>query len=322
MVQLLRAVLDEVAPQVFLITETNIPHAENISYFGDGYNEAQLVYNFALPPLVLDTFLTQNAHILSRWAKTLSLPSDRTTFFNFLASHDGIGLNPARGIIPEEQINAMVEITSLHGGLVSYKNDLHGARSPYEINCNYFDALSSPGAAEPIDVQIDRFIAAHAIMLSMVGVPGIYFHSLFGSRGWLEGVRQSGSNRTINRQKFERHTLEQELTQPGSLRQQVFERLSNLLKIRSAQPAFHPFGKQRVIEYDQGVFANLRISSDEKDLVLCLQNVTVQTQRVELDLKSLGAVTGINLTGPHREICKITTQYLDPYQVKWIKLNV
>src|SRR5690606_35016656 len=50
-IQLMRAVLDEVAPDVRLITETNVPHPDNISYFGAGTNEAQLVYNFALPPL-------------------------------------------------------------------------------------------------------------------------------------------------------------------------------------------------------------------------------------------------------------------------------
>ncbi|GAB4547943.1 MAG: hypothetical protein Fur002_24390 [Anaerolineales bacterium] len=135
-IQFLRAALNEAAPHVQLITETNVPHAENISYFGDGANEAQLVYNFALPPLTLRAFHTGSARILSDWAKTLTLPSDKTTFFNFLASHDGIGLNPARGILSDAEIDALAAKTLAHGGLISYKQNSDGTQSPYEMNIN------------------------------------------------------------------------------------------------------------------------------------------------------------------------------------------
>ena len=184
MIQFLRAILDEVAPFVQLITETNVPHSDNISYFGDGTNEAQLVYNFALPPLVLHTFRVGDARALSNWAKELMLPSNSVTFFNFLASHDGIGLNPVRGILPDQDIEALVEKTLDHGGLISYKHNSDGSQSPYEMNISYFDALSNPHGDEPLELQANRFMAAQSIMLSIVGVPGIYFHSLFGSRSW------------------------------------------------------------------------------------------------------------------------------------------
>jgi sucrose phosphorylase len=180
-----------------------VPHTDNLSYFGDGTNEAQLVYNFALPPLTLHTFYTGDARTLSAWVKTLELPSSKTTFFNFLASHDGIGINPARGLLSNEEIDALVNKSLKHGGLVSYKQNPDGTHSPYEMNINYFDALSDPNGGEALDLQIDRFMAAQAMMLSLVGMPGIYFHSLFGSRGWLEGVGQTGRNRTINREKCE-----------------------------------------------------------------------------------------------------------------------
>ncbi len=206
-IQFLRAALNEAAPHVQLITETNVPHTDNISYFGDGTDEAQLVYNFALPPLILHTFHTGDAHLLSNWAKTLTLPSDKTTFLNFLASHDGIGLNPVRGILSNKEIDSLVKKTLEHGGLISCKNNANGSQSPYEMNINYFDALSNPNENEPLELQIDRFIAAQAIMLSLVGMPGIYFHSLFGSRGWIEGVKQTGHNRTINREKCQLESI-------------------------------------------------------------------------------------------------------------------
>ncbi|RLC54282.1 MAG: sugar phosphorylase, partial [Chloroflexota bacterium] len=181
-VKLFRAILDAVAPHVIIITETNVPHEENVSYFGDGTDEAQMVYQFSLPPLVLHAFHSGTAAYLSEWAATLSTPSDSTTFFNFLASHDGIGVRPAEGILSPAEVQALVERTLAHGGYVSYKANPDGSQTVYELNISYFDALSDPNGPEPLDWQVRRFLASQAIMLSLAGVPGIYVHSLFGSR--------------------------------------------------------------------------------------------------------------------------------------------
>ncbi len=281
-VQLLRAVLDEAAPHVRLITETNVPHTENISYFGDGKNEAQLVYNFALPPLVLHTFRTGDASTLSKWAARLELPSGQATFFNFLASHDGIGLNPVRGILSPAEIEALAAQALAHGGLISYKQNPDGSQSPYELNINYFDALSDPAGGEPLEMQVARFMAAQAILLSLRGVPGIYFHSLFGSRGWPEGVQATRRNRTINRQKLERASLEDELGGQSWLRSQVFYHYRRLLAQRANSPAFHPHGGQEILNVGHSVFAVLRHSPNGAHRTLCLQNVTAQHQVVSL----------------------------------------
>jgi sucrose phosphorylase len=313
-VQFLRAALNEVAPRVHLITETNVPHVDNISYFGDGTNEAQLVYNFALPPLTLHAFHTGDARVLSEWAKTLTLPSDQTTFFNFLASHDGIGLNPARGILTGEEIDALVNKTLAHGGLISYKHNADGTQSPYEMNINYFDALSNPNANESLDLQVDRFIAAQAIMLSLVGVPGIYFHSLFGSRGWNEGVKQTGRNRTINREKCQFDELQSQLADENSLRSKVFTRYSQLLKARSTTSAFHPHGTQTVLNLYPSVFAIERVSPDEKFHALCLHNVS--EDRVSFTTKFKSAYDLL----AEQEI-QISTITLEPYQVLWLKIK-
>src|SRR5215208_5225 len=292
-IRLFRSVLDLVAPHVILITETNVPHRDNISYFGDGSDEAQMVYNFALPPLVLHTFYTGNSQVLSKWADGLKVPSHRTAFFNFLASHDGIGVNPARGILSELEIDAMIERITQHGGLVSYKHEASGAQVPYELNINYFDALSNPRAEEPLRMQVDRFITAQAIMLALVGVPGIYFHSLFGSRSWHAGVDQTGRNRTINRQKFDLALFESELTDPASLRHQVFQRYAQLIRARSASSAFHPNGEQQVLDRGEAIFALLRLSPDGNQRVLCLHNISDQPQSVPLHLRDVfGSASG------------------------------
>ncbi|HEX6384302.1 MAG TPA: sugar phosphorylase, partial [Anaerolineae bacterium] len=248
-IQLVRSVLDVVAPQVFLITETNVPHSDNVSYFGSGYNEAQMVYNFSLPPLTLHAFHSGDATTLSQWAsEALALPSDRTTFFNFLASHDGIGVTPARGVLSDAAINAMAQRVQALGGYVSYKNNPDGTQSAYELNINYLDALGNPDAPEEdLGLKARRFLATQAVMLALRGVPGIYFHSLFGSRSWQEGVEQTGRYRSINRQKLMREQLEHELAAPGSLRHRVFYAYLDLLQKRKVRPAFHPNGGQQVV---------------------------------------------------------------------------
>jgi sucrose phosphorylase len=321
-IQFLRAALDEIAPHVHLITETNVPHEDNISYFGDGENEAQLVYNFALPPLTLHTFHTGDVRVLSNWAKTLTLPSEKTTFFNFLASHDGIGLNPARGILSNEEIETLVNKTLEHGGLVSYKHNEDGSQSPYEMNINYFDALSNPFLIEPppragyyetLDLQVNRFIASQAIMLSLLGVPGIYFHSLFGSRGWLEGVKRTGRSRTVNREKCDLDILQNELADSNSLRAKVFAHYSQLLLMRNSSPAFHPHGTQEILDIHPSVFAIERISPDKKTHVVCLHNVSAQ----EITF-STNYVSGIDIfTGQSLQASKTR---LEPYQILWMRL--
>jgi glucosylglycerate phosphorylase len=324
-IQFLRAVLDEVAPYVHLITETNVPHADNISYFGDGTNEAQLVYNFALPPLVLHTFRTGDARALSNWAKGLTVPSDRVAFFNFLASHDGIGLNPVRGILSDEDIDALVKKTLEHGGLVSYKHNSDGSHSPYEMNINYFDALSNPQGDEPLELQVDRFMAAQAIMLSLAGMPGIYFHSLFGSRGWHEGVDLTGRNRTINRQKFDLAMFERELADQSSLRHHVFSRYVRLLRARRDFPAFHPHGQQDVLDFRGAIFALLRLSPDGSQRVLCLHNISDQSQSVTINLNDIFSLSSGQLND-------LITNYLmddllngilvlKPYQTLWLRIK-
>jgi len=323
-IQLIRAVLDRVAPYVLLITETNVPQQDNLSYFGDGTNEAQLIYNFALPPLVLHALRTGQAGVLAAWAASLKLPTDRVTFFNFLASHDGIGLNPARGLLPPGDIDALVQQTLAHGGLVSYKHNLDGSRSPYELNINYFDALSDPAGAEPLALAVERFLAAQATMLCLQGVPGIYVHSLLGSRGWPEGVELTGRNRTINRQKFARADLESELADPASLRSTIFRRYARLLQARAASPAFHPCGAQHVLDAGEAVLAVLRLAPDHSARVLCLQNLASQPCAPNVDLASIFRMPHASETisdlvsGQPRPLEAGGSLMLRPYQTLWL----
>lgn len=312
LIQLMRDVLDIAAPHVILITETNVPHAENISYFGAGDDEAQMVYQFSLPPLTLHTFRTGNATALSQWATTISRMSERTTFFNFTASHDGIGVRPAQGLLSDDEISALVQMTLENGGLVSYRNNPDGTQSPYELNITYFDAITNPAitATQP-ETAVSRFICSQAIMLAMVGVPGIYLHSLYGSRNYTAGVTQTGRNRTINREKLDADTLLAELADETSLRHAVFARYKALLDARSQHRAFHPLGSQRVLDFGAEVFALERTAPDDSEQVIALHNVTGSAVDVTLPDGGWRDI----LT--RRESAEKLT--LAPYQVAWLQ---
>ncbi len=320
-IRLMRTALDIAAPQVSLITETNVPHTDNIAYFGDGRNEAQLVYNFSLPPLTLHAFHTGSAETLSQWAATLTLPSDEATFFNFLASHDGIGVQPAKGLLSDTAVADMAARVEALGGNVSYKANGDKSRSAYELNINYLDALGDPDRPdEPGEWLVRRFLAAQAIMLALRGVPGIYFHSLFGSRNWRAGVEMSGQKRTINRQKLQRSQLEQALADPHSLRHLVFEGYLKLLAARTADSAFHPSGGQEIVDCHPAVFALWRIAPDVRSRVLCLHNVSSRPQQLAVPLNRPDS-SMIDLI-QERAFAVVSGRLsltLAPYQVLWLR---
>lgn len=278
-IRLWRTVVDLVAPGTLLITETNVPHAENVSYFGGGTDEAHLVYQFPLAPLVLSTFHLADSGTLREWAASLSTPSRQTTFLNFLSSHDGIGLRPAEGLLTRSEINQLADLSRAHGGGVSFRAQADGRLSPYELNTVYFEALTPADSTEPLSTQVDRFLSAQSILLALQGVPAIYVESLLGSGNWIDGVKQTGRLRTINREKFDRRALERELADVSSRRHQVFHRLLRRIATRISQPAFHPNAAQRVLETHPSLFALERTAVDGSSRLICVHNVSGRPQR-------------------------------------------
>lgn len=265
LIQLMREVLHEIAPEVIIITETNVPHDENISYFGSGNDEAQMVYNFALPPLLVHAVHTHDTRKLTTWAQSLDLPSDKVCFFNFTASHDGCGLRPVSGILDEKEIEDMVKRIESNGGLVSYRNTPEGEK-PYELNCSFIDMLSS--SLDSDNLRQRRMLLTQAAMLAMPGIPGIYFHSLVGSRNYHEGVKLTGVKRTINREKLNIDRLHNELHEKGSLREAVFNDYMNLIQIRTTHEAFDPFVEFKFLDIHESVFAIYKHIDSESILAL------------------------------------------------------
>jgi glycosidase len=309
MVKLFRAVLDIVAPDVMILTETNVPHTENISYFGSGRDEAQMVYNFTLPPLLFYTFVKEDAAMLSDWAKGLRLESAANTFFNFTASHDGIGVRPLEGILPPPELEALIEVVQTNGGQVSYKRNPDGSDSPYELNITYVDAI----LAGQKSAQADKFLASQAIQYALPGVPATYIHSLLGSRNWNAGVEQTGRARTINREKLDAAKIIKELNDPHSFRSRIFYPYIELIKTRRQQPAFHPNADFEILEIDPRVFGIRR--SSESQTIFALTNISSSEVSLALTHSSASGQMQDLFSGATVKAASIS---LKPFQYVWL----
>ncbi|BBO77002.1 sucrose phosphorylase [Desulfosarcina widdelii] len=310
MVRLFRQILDIAAPEVMLITETNVPHEENISYFGSGRDEAQMVYNFTLPPLLLYTFVKQDATILTRWARGLNLPSPETVFFNFTASHDGIGVRPLEGILPAEEIDLLVKAVTANGGQVSCKDNPDGSQSPYELNITYMDAILADERSD----KTDKFLASQALQYSLPGVPATYIHSLLGSRNWHTGVRKTGRARSINREKLNLERVLEELDDPASFRSRVFFPYLQMIGTWRRQPAFHPQAAFEVLDAGAGLFAIRRTGGGQT--IHAVTNVSARP--VTLDIERLRITrSGRDLVSGNR--IDSATLVLAPYRFAWLE---
>ncbi|EBF5840744.1 alpha-amylase [Listeria monocytogenes] len=309
-ISLWRLLIDELYPNLQIITETNVPHEENISYFGNGENEANMVYQFPLPPLVLHTFTCHDTTKLSKWAKSISQVSSTATYFNFLASHDGIGMRPATGILSDEEINSLVQKAVQNGGQVSYKDNADGTQSVYELNINYGEALQNPGEDTTEELVTKKIIAAHSILLTLQGVPAIYYHSLLGSKNDLVGYEESGINRRINREKLEKNQLVHEL-ETDTYRQTIFTSLKKLVQIRRNHTAFSPFATQEILDLGPEVFAIKRESEEE-----CIYGIINVTSH---NISKTLAFSGTNLLTNQPVASELD---LTAYEVVWIKKAV
>jgi sucrose phosphorylase len=275
-----------------------------------------MVYNFALPPLLAHSIHRGTCKTLTQWAKGLSLPSDQVCFFNFTASHDGVGLRPVADLLSAEELNHLVQTCVDHGGMVSYRNNRQGGTSPYELNCSYIDLLTAPEADQASRVK--RMLLSQGTVLAMPGVPGIYFHSLFGSRSDPQGAEKTGLARSINREKLNADVLLTELATPGHLRRLIFRGIQNLLRARRSLKAMHPFAPFRVLDLDDRLFVMLRCSlpaSDPAEGLLVLHNFAAKEVTVTLP-ESLSGFSWEVIEGK-RHVGEI--RRLGPYQMMWLQ---
>ena len=316
-VRLMRLLLDYNDVPVVLITETNVPNAENLSYFGNR-NEAHVVYNFSLPPLILHALLNGTARYLRGWQMAMPPAQLGCAYFNFTASHDGIGLRPAEGLIPDDEIGTMIATVEGFGGLVSMRRMADGTQKPYELNVSLYDALRGTVKGED-GLNIPRFLCSQAIAMALEGIPAFYIHSLLATPNDHEGVEKQGYNRAINRHRWDYGALQAALADPGTTTARVFDALKRMIRIRAGQAAFHPNATQFTLQLGDAIFGFWRQSIDRSQSIFILANVTDGEVRVP--------AISLNLIDGHDWYDLLTGEAVDelggeislaPYQSRWI----
>ena len=316
LVRLLRALIELVQPDAIIITETNVPNIENLAYFGQR-DEAHCIYNFALPPLLIHTLLEGDSSRMTRWLMSMPPAVLGTTYFNFLASHDGIGLRPVEGLLSTAELESMRDKLQANGALLSWRELPEGGKSIYEVNVSLIDALRCEGGG-PAET-LDRMVLAHAILLGLEGIPAIYLHSFLATPNDEQRVLHTGHNRAINRHQWDLKALSSALSDPASEHSKCLERIKFLINIRRCQPAFHPNATQFTLNCGRTIFAFWRQSQDRSQSIFCLYNISAHEASVPM--------ASLNLTGGDRwldlitgEACLPDTQNLSmaPYQAIWL----
>jgi sucrose phosphorylase len=316
-VRLLRTLVEHAVEKAVIITETNIPNRQNLTYFGNA-NEAHGIYNFSLPPLLVNSLVTGSCKHLKSWLCSMPPAQNGTFFFNFIASHDGIGLRPAEGLLDDKELTNLVNTMQNFGGRISWRQSENGEQKAYEINIALFDALQ--GTTKGTDKWgLERFICAHAVMFGLEGIPGLYIHSLLGTGNDYERVKNTSHNRSINRHKWDFEALEGLLKDESSQQAKVYKRMTELLSIRKKQPAFHPNATQFTLQLGDKIFGFWRQSLMRNQSIFCVYNMSDEPQMLRLvDLNLIGTDEWLDLISNEKIALEDLEYELRPYQSLWI----
>jgi sucrose phosphorylase len=316
-VRLFRTLIEHAVDDATIITETNIPNRQNLSYFGNA-NEAHGIYNFSLPPLLVNALITGSCEHLKSWLCSMPPAQNGTFFFNFIASHDGIGLRPAEGLLSDNELKTLVDTMQDFGGLISWRQSENGEQRPYEINIALYDALQ--GTEKGKDRWgLERFVCAHAVMFGLEGIPGLYIHSLLGTGNDTEKVKNTSHNRSINRHKWHYESLIKQLESSNNQHHQAYHRITDLLAIRKHQPAFHPNATQFTLQLSDQIFGFWRQSMDRAQSIFCIYNISDEPQQLRLsDLNLIGTDAWIDLISGTSITLEAIDYKLTPYQSLWI----
>ena len=317
LIRLFRTLIECAQADAIVITETNVPNTENLSYFGNA-NEAHAIYNFSLPPLLVHGLVAGTSRYLREWMMRMPPAQDGTTYFNFIASHDGIGLRPVEGLLSEDELATLIGTLQDFGGLISSRRVDGDKVKPYEVNIALFDALQGTTAgADSLGVQ--RYLCAHAIMLGLEGVPAFYLNALVGTRNDVERVEHSGHNRAINRHQWSFDDLMGRLGDGDSDHCRVFEGLKYLIALRREQPAFHPNATQFTLQLEDQLLGFWRQSADRRQSIFCVHNLAPVPR--ELVIASLNLIVTdywYDLISNTRIEPEASIMELQPYQTVWI----
>ena len=284
-IKLLRVISGLLNTQTLIVTETNLPEKENLSYFGKN-DEANWIYNFSLPPLLIHAFLFENNSYLYNWSKKLPRSKNGNCYLNFIASHDGIGMRPTEGLLSSKALKDFLYRLKKNGSKFSYRKIQNKSKKIYEANITVFDALKKTNYDNG-KFSFERYISAHSIMIAFEGVPAVYFNSIFGTSNDEAKFVITGNNRDVNRYKWNLKNISNKLNNKDSKEYYFYKKISNLLSIKKKQKAFHPNASRENINLGPKIFCFKRESINKKQTIICITNLSSKIQYLKLSKKFL-----------------------------------
>ena len=312
-IKLLRNVINLLNIQTKIITETNLPEKENLSYLGKN-DEANWIYNFSLPPLLIHAFLFENSSYLNKWSKNLPNTKNGNCYLNFIASHDGIGIRPTEGLFNKKTLNDFLKRLKKNGSKFSYRKVYKKNKKVYEANITVFDALKRSDYDQKGIFYLDRYLSAHAIMISFEGIPAIYLNSLFGTSNDVAKFIITGNKRDVNRYRWNLKDITNKLRNDKTKQSVLYKNISNLLKIRRKQKAFHPNASRINLNFGSKIYGFKRISEDKKQIITCITNLSSKIQKAKINTKSQKIKNLLN----SRMKIKKNFLILKPFETIWL----
>ena len=309
-VRVLRALIDEMQTRTLLLTETNLPHNENVSYFGSR-DEAHLVYQFSLAPLILYSYLFNDGQYLGQWAEQLEPPPAGCSFVNFIASHDGIGLRPLEGLVPAGDIQRLTDAAHKRGGFAAMRSADDGTETVYELNIALFSAFG--GTTK----NIPAYLGAHQLMLAFQGIPALYLNAFVGGLNDLQGVESTGRTRSINRGHWQLDDLKTILATETNEQSIIFAELNRSLEIRGSQSAFAPSAQQEILAYTEDSLWLKRENTDQ--VILVISSFSEAPIETELPRQDAAYESAIDLLSEDAVVLTKAVP-MAPYQVRWLSI--
>ena len=313
-IKLLRIICSFLNVESIIVTETNLPEKENISYFGNA-DEANWIYNFSLPPLLIYSFLFENSSFLNRWSKNLPNTKKGNSYLNFIASHDGIGMRPAEGLLNKKVLNNFLKRLKKNGSKFSYRKVQNKIKKVYEANITIFDALKKSDYDQKGEFYLERYVSAHAIMISFEGIPAIYFNSIFGTANDEAKFIITGNNRDINRYRWNLKNITSKLKDNKTKQSIFYTNICNLLEIRRKQKAFHPNASRLNLDFGKKIYGFKRVSKDKKQTIICITNLSSKIQKIKINRKNQ-KMTNLMNSEIHIESKKFLV--LKPFETIWL----
>tara|TARA_B100001564_G_scaffold358261_1_gene376466 strand:- start:8 stop:1729 length:1722 start_codon:yes stop_codon:yes gene_type:complete len=284
-IRLIRIVCNSLKSKPIIITETNLPEKENLSYLGVNNNESHWIYNFSLPPLLVYSFLFEDSTYLNKWSKNLPTTKIGNNYLNFIASHDGIGMRPVEGYLNKDRLSKFFKRLKKNGGQLSYRKIQGSSKKVYEANITLFNAFQKTDYDRKGRYFLERYISAHAIMIGFEGIPAIYFNSIFGTSNDEHKYIISGNKRDLNRYKWNKNRLENLLKNKTSKESIYYQRIMNLMFIKKQNKAFHPNAKRENFNLGKKIFCFKRTSLDKKQIIYNITNLSSKYQILNLNNK-------------------------------------